>query len=224
MFESLSLSDLSHEHKAVLRPTSPLRPTLWLIEKGGIRAVVKDFSASPFLFRNLVGRFLVWRERKVYQRLGTFEGAPTFYGAIEGLAIVIEAVPGRSLADFQKGAPLPEDFFDSCRDLVRRFHARGLAHCDLKRASNILVSSEGRPYVVDWAAAILESEFRFFPLNRIFLRFQLDDDLAVIKIKLKHRPETVSGEEKRCLKHRSVQEKAVRALRDHLRTLLKRII
>lgn len=223
MFESLNLRDLPREHKGVLRPTTPLRPTLWLIEKDGIRAVVKDFSASPFLFRTLVGRFLVWRERKVYQRLGSLQGAPFFYGAIKGLAVVTEAVPGRSLADFKKEAPLPEDFFDACRDLVRRFHARGLVHCDLKKASNILVSPEGRPYVVDWAAAILESEFRCFPLSRIYRRFQLDDELAVIKIRLKHRPETVSDEERGRLKYRSPSEKAIRALRDRLRRLLKRI-
>jgi len=223
MFESLRLSELPIRHKAVLRPASSTRPTLWLVEEDDVRAVVKDFSAGRFLFRNLAGRFLVWRESRAYRKLAGLAGVPHLYGVIKGLAIVMEEIPGRSLNDLGEETELPEGFFKECEQIVSCFHARGIAHCDLKREPNIIVGIDGHPYIVDWAAAILERECRFFPLTRIYRRFLLDDEMAIIKLKLKHCPDAVSREEKDRLEYRSGPEKSIRAIRDWLRNLLKRV-
>jgi len=96
---------------------------------------------------------------------------------------------------------------------VERIHRRGLCHCDLKRAANVLVGNEGQPYIIDWSAAILEREFRFFPARLIYKRFLLDDRQAVIKLQLRHCPEAVDPEELRLYKERSPAEKAIRKLR-----------
>jgi serine/threonine protein kinase len=196
---------------------------LWLIEKGGVRAVVKDFSTTGFWFRNLAGRFLIWRESRAYRKLEGLEGVPRLYRAMGGLALVLEEIPGTSLADLKEDMILPVDFFAACQRLVSHVHARGIAHCDLKRAPNIIAGKDGHPYMVDWAAAILESECRLFPLNRIYRRFCLDDELAVIKLKLKHSPDTVTEQEKSRFEYRSGPEKFIRAIRDRLRKLLKRV-
>jgi tRNA A-37 threonylcarbamoyl transferase component Bud32 len=223
MFDSLNLKDLVTLRKAVLRPPSPTRPRLWLIEQDGVRAVVKDFSSTGFWFRNLAGRFLVWRESRALKKLENLAGVPRLYRVMDGLALVLEEIPGTSLTDLKGKRVLPEDFFAACQRLVSHFHARGIAHCDLKRAPNIILGSDGRPHIVDWAAAIKESEFSFFPLNRIYRRFLLDDELAIIKLKLKHCPHAVTEEEKKCFEFRSGTEKSIRAIRDRLRRLLKRV-
>jgi len=223
MFESLQLQELPRKQKAILRPATPTRPALRLIEENGVRAVVKDFSMNRFLFRHLAGRFLVWRESRAYRQVAGLEGVPMLYRVINGLAIVVEYIPGISLSDLERPSDLPEHFFQACADLLSRIHARGVAHCDLKREPNILVGSDGRPYFVDWAAAILHRECRFFPSNRIYARFLQDDQLAIIKHKCKHLPAEVSREERRRLEYRSGPEKAVRVIRDGLRRLLKRV-
>ncbi|RLB31796.1 MAG: hypothetical protein DRH20_15430, partial [Deltaproteobacteria bacterium] len=46
MFESLKRSDLPLIHKAVLRRATSTRPTIWIVEEKGVRAVVKDFSGN----------------------------------------------------------------------------------------------------------------------------------------------------------------------------------
>jgi serine/threonine protein kinase len=223
MFESITLQGLPGKQKAILRPAAATRPALRVIEEDGVRAVVKDFSTNRFLFRNLAGRFLVWRESRAYWQVAGLEGVPRVYRVIKGLAIVLEQIPGTSLNDVEKPSDLPEGFFEACETLVSRVHAKGVAHCDLKREPNILVGSDGRPYFVDWAAAILRRECRFFPFNRIYERFLLDDELAIIKLKLKHCPGAVSREENERLQYRSGPEKTIRGIRDRLRTLLKRI-
>jgi RIO-like serine/threonine protein kinase len=223
MFESLKLSDLHESRYRILRAPSSTRPTLWGVEENGAKAVVKDFSKNGFLYRNFIGRFLIWREHKAYRRLGGLKGVPRFYHVIDGLAIVVEEITGRNIEGLERENPLEETFFYDLLQLVERVHDRGLAHCDLKRAPNILMGDDGKPYIVDWSASVSESEFGFFPFNSIYRRFLEDDFNAITKIKLTHIPEKVSLEERRRYYYRSKGEKLIRAIRDRLRELLKKV-
>ena len=109
------------------------------------------------------------------------------------------------------------------RDLVERVHRRGLSHCDLKRAANVLVGNDGQPYLIDWSAAILEREFRFFPARLIYKRFLVDDRHAVVKLQLRHCPEAVHPEALRQYRSRGVAERAIRKLRDAARGFLQKV-
>ena len=224
MFDTLKLSGLPAASCGVLRKASNTRPTIWIIEENGIRAVVKDFSGNRFLFRNTVGRFLIWREAKAYGKLSGIKGVPEFYGVIDGLALAVEEIPGRSLENLEKEIHLPYTFFESMEVLVNAFHQRGLAHCDLKRAPNTLLGADGMPYVVDWAASISRKELWFPPFNRVFRRFMLDDEMAIVKLALRHCPDRVSAEKKARYHYRSRGEKCIRAIRDRLREALQKAV
>ena len=114
-------------------------------------------------------------------------------------------------------------FFKELKALVDSVHKRGLAHCDLKRAPNIILGPNGKPYIVDWSASIFKSEFSLLPLNLIYERFIKDDHNAIIKIQLRHCPEGVSPKDKMKYAHRSRIEKSIRLVRDKARKLLQRI-
>jgi tRNA A-37 threonylcarbamoyl transferase component Bud32 len=221
--ESLTLSNLQEKKTATLRKPSSTRPALYRIEVDNARAVVKDFSVNGRVFRNLIGRFLIWRERKAYRRLKEVNGVPALYGVVEGLALVLEEIQGRSIEGLDREKKLPPQFFESLRDLLGKVHRRGLCHCDLKRAANVLVGDDERPYIIDWSAAILEQEFRFFPASLIYKRFLLDDSHAVIKLQLRHCPEAVDPEHLRRYQNRSLAERAVRKLRDRARDFLQKM-
>ena len=223
MFESLRLTDLPLRNCGVIRGASNTRPTLWAVEENGIRAVVKDFSTNGFLYRNLMGRFLVWRESRALRRLGILEGVPVLYRVIGGLALVIEEISGRNMEDVKKDEKLPEGFFTDLRNLVEAIHECGFVHCDLKRAPNILLCENGRPHIVDWSASLSEGECRFYPLKSVYRRFLLDDFNAIVKLQLKHVPEMVGPEAKRRYYHRSMAERFIRSLRDRGRELLRKI-
>jgi len=223
MFESLKISDLPHQNLGLLRKPSGTRPSLWLVEENGIRAVVKDYSSNKYWYRNTIGRFLLWRERKAYRRLAGLEGVPTFYRVIDGLALVTEEISGRNIEGLENEGGLSGEFFDQLQEVVENVHSRGLAHCDLKRAPNILLGRDERPYIVDWSASISEREFRFFPFNRIYRRFLQDDLNAITKMRLRHCPESVGPDEAMRYHHRSKTEEMIRSLRNKLRNLLQRI-
>ena len=223
MFDALKLTDLPTGNSAVLRKHSSTRPTLWVVEEEGVRVVVKDFSANGFLFRNVIGRFLIWREGKALRRLKGVQGIPTFYRIIDGIALIMEEIPGRNLEEIEREQSMSKAFFDEMKDLVDRFHQRGVAHCDLKRAPNTLVGPENAPYIVDWGASIFDSEFRCFPINKIYRRFLHDDYMAIVKQKLRHCPEAVSPEESARYSHRGRIEILIRSVRDRLREWLQRV-
>jgi tRNA A-37 threonylcarbamoyl transferase component Bud32 len=194
-----------------------------VVEEDGVRAIVKDFSTSRFVFRNTAGRFLVWREARAYKRMKDLEGVPALYGTINGLALVIREIPGTSIEDLEDRVRIPETFFSDLKDLVSRIHARGLAHCDLKRAPNTIVGHRWQPFIIDWGASIAEREFRPFPLNLIYRRFLRDDYIAIVKMKLRHIPDKVTREERDLYYRRSRLERLMRSIRDRLRGIVKKI-
>ncbi len=223
MFEDITLADLPEKQCGILREASSTRPIVWRIEENGVKAIVKDFSYNGFLFRNIFGRFLIWREKKAYERLKGVSGVPACFGSIGGTALIIEEIQGRDIGSIEVGKTLDEKFYRDLKELIDRLHDHGIAHCDLKRAPNIMIGNDGNPYIIDWAASISKSGFRFFPLNLIYKRFIKDDLNAITKIKLRFLPESVTPEEKLRYTERSRAERFVRAIRDRLRKFIQKV-
>lgn len=223
MFEDLRISDLPRRTGGVLREGTSTRPFLWTLEENGVEAVVKDFSRNGTLFRHTIGRFLVWREEKAYRRLRGLKGIPTLFRVVDGMALILEKIPGESLENLEKRKRLPKSFFDALEEIVEDAHARGVAHCDLKRAPNLLLGHDGKPYIVDWSAAVCRSELPLFPFNLIYRRLVRDDLHAITKVQLRHCPEEVSKKRLDEYHSRSAAEIVIRRIRDSLRELLKRL-
>jgi serine/threonine protein kinase len=184
---------------------------------------VKDYRCNGFFFRNTVGRFLVWREALALMRLHGVPGVPRLRCRVRGPALVMDAVSGRPVEGLERQAPLPRSFFEDLYTLVEAVHARGVAHCDLKRAPNILLGDDGAPHIVDWSSSISKAEFRPFPLSLVYRRFVLDDLNALIKLRLKHRPSDIPTGELELYNRRGPLERLARRLRDRARDVLKRL-
>jgi len=223
MFDHLELEDISKRQCGILRKPSCTRPIIWHIKENGVHAIIKDFSSNKFFFRNTFGRFLVWREARAYKKLKYLKGVPALYRVIGGLALVIQEIPGIDLGKVENGKRPPDGFFNKLTELVDSFHQRGLVHCDLKRAANIILGKDGNPYVIDWAAAIFRSRYRIHLFSLIYKRFMQDDYNAIVKQKLRFSPELVTPEERAIYDHRSRPEKAIRFFRDRLRDFLQKI-
>jgi len=247
MFDTLNPSSLNETNARLIRKPTKTRPPIWIVEEGGKKAVVKDFSRQGWLYRNIVGRMLIWRERKAYEMLKGIQGVPCLYRTVPGKALIIEAIDGQDLRDFEgelismaeggaessameeKRKLLSPVFFADIKKLVDEIHGRGVAHCDLKRTPNIMIGEDGRPYIVDWAAFMAKSEARIFPLNILYRRFLQDDYISITKLKVNNRPDLATEEEHeayRDYKARRVEagfERTVREFRKKARKLLKKM-
>jgi O-acetyl-ADP-ribose deacetylase (regulator of RNase III) len=202
-----------------LRRGGGSRPELLLLERERRRVVVKDYSASGWLLRAYVGPWLLDREERTYRALLGAPGVPRLIGRIDRWALAVEYVDGRNCTEFPDGS-LPPEFFERLRHVVEGIHSRRIVHCDIKNRSNIVVTGDFEPYIVDFASAFTK-EGSFGPVRRrAFERFRLDDLRAVVKARLLG-GRIWSDADAHFAFYRSPGERAVRLVRDAARWIFK---
>jgi len=130
------------------------------------RVVVKLGRTQPFcgLPMDWYGRWLHNHERDVYAALAGVEGVPRWAGSISPTAFAIEFVEAVPLDHLP--AP-PPGFFDALAAIMRQIHARHVAYMDANKRSNILVSPQGRPFLVDFQLAFRWRRGLPWPLGAI---------------------------------------------------------
>jgi hypothetical protein len=143
--------------------------------------VVKDFGDKSWWVR-LIGRLQIRMEQRAYRRLEGVEGVPRFFGRVGPYALAIEYVDGRPLGmlpDLTRDGP---ERFRRLMLIVSEIHVRGVVHWDLRARRNVLIRSDGRIFVVDFAGAM---SFRpgGWPHRLLFRRFRSTDDSAILKWK-----------------------------------------
>ncbi|MBY6205128.1 hypothetical protein [Halomonas denitrificans] len=142
----------------------------------GRRLIVKTPAGGV---ASAVHRRALAREARAYARLQGLSGFATCHGLFDGRWLVLDELVARPYREVE-----PDDgFFDGLLQTIRAMHARGVAHGDLKRKSNLLVGDDGRPRIVDLGTAVLRRD-RFAPLNHALFRTLAQTDLnAWVKLK-----------------------------------------
>ncbi len=163
------------------------------------------------------GRGLAWkvrqatlkREFRAYQRLAGVPGLARCHGLVDDTWLVLDYVTGKPFRDFQFTDR--EAFFSCLLNTIQSMHARGVAHGDLKRKDNLLVTRDEQPIILDLGAATLAGH-RLRPFNSALFRFMRQTDLNAW-VKLKHGSyQAVSEADRRYLK-RSRLERVLTRIR-----------
>jgi predicted Ser/Thr protein kinase len=185
-----------------------LQSSVYLVDWNGKPAAVKDFSRLPTLFRLFIAPILVKREVKVLRHLNGTPGIPKFFGQIDRLAFAIEFVEGRPLAGIHKGE-MPPEVFPRMAEVVKGMHERGVAHGDLKRRSNLLLTPENNIFIIDFAASIVAKG----PISRKLMQAIAEiDDKSLPRLKKFVAPELLTEEDKWKLENPTKLEKWVKKL------------
>ncbi len=150
------------------------------------------------------------REYEAYQRLEGLSGVPRCYGLIDGEFLAIELIRGVPFRDARFEDR--ESWFADLLEVIRGIHRRGVSHGDLKSKSNILVTEDQKPCVIDFGTAFVHKT-GFHPFNNWMFRFGERLDLnAWVKHKYHGRYEDAQGEDGEILRYTWL-EKLVRRLR-----------
>lgn len=174
-----ALAGLVPERRVRGRNVSKADVSLYRI--AGRPLAVKDYGPRPFLARHTVGRFLVRRECRVYERMGSDEGLAPFVGRLGPFAFATVWVDAVPLADLTAASVSPE-IFDELDAVLARLHGRGIAVADLHHR-DVLVAKDGHVYVVDFAAAFVLGSRPGALRRRLFHRFRAQDDLAAARMR-----------------------------------------
>lgn len=116
---------------------------------------IKDFSNSPPVIRLTLGRLFIRREEKILNRLRGIRGIVPYTCRLGKYTLAYPYIEGESLKSLRKNRErLPETFFHELERLVAHMHQSGVVHLDLRNPGNILYSTDGSPYLIDFQSAL----------------------------------------------------------------------
>ncbi len=200
--------DLAAQTLRTIHTGRGFQSSVHLVDWNGTRAAVKDFSRLPPLFRFFIAPILVKREVKALRHLDGTRGIPRFFGQIDRLAFAIEYIEGRPLDTFKTGELAPE-VFPKIAAAIGAMHARGVAHGDLKRRSNLLLTPDGEVFLIDFAAAIVARG----PISRKLMQAVAQvDEKSLPRLKKFVAPELLTEEDTWKLENPTKLEKWARTL------------
>lgn len=178
----------------VIRPIHTgkgFQSSVYLVDWNGEQVAVKDFAGTPIWFRRIVAPILVKREVRALQFLSGTKGIPRFVGRIDRLAFGMQYIEGTPISTFAKGELAPE-VFPRIAEVVEAMHARGVAHGDLKRRSNLLLAPNGEIWIIDFAASVIARGL----LGRKLMPAVAEvDDKSLPRLKKFVAPELLTGED-----------------------------
>lgn len=127
---------------------------VFLSGAGADRRVIKRAMGGRLARRVRVA--MLRREQAAYARVAGIPGIPRCYGLQDDGSLVLEYLAGEV---YRETVPVLRDhrerFFRELRDQILAIHAAGVAHADLKRRGNILISPGGDPILLDFGSAVL---------------------------------------------------------------------
>lgn len=192
-------------------------PEVALIVYGEMRAVFKDFARTPGWFGRLIAPVLIWREASALRRLAGIVGIPQLYRQVDSRGVLIEYLPA---TPWPQAKP-PEVAYDRLEALIAAMHERGVAHCDLRAPSNMLVDDAGTPYIVDFVARVRRGAVWNLPWNWLFRQFVGADLGALAKLRNRFAPRLVTPEDRARLDERGWIERIARAIGERTRMLVR---
>lgn len=177
-------------------------------------------DAQPWVVKQPMGGRLALRLRKAmlrrefaaYQRLTGIPGVPLCFGLRDDGSLVLEYVAGDAYRESLPALRDRDRFFRELLSQILSVHAVGVAHADLKRRGNILVSPEGHPLLLDFGSAVRRKASGSW-WNRFLFRQACRMDLnAWVKLKYRGHYATITQEDARYYQPTAI-EGAARVIR-----------
>ena len=153
-------------------------------------------------------------EAHAYQQLKGLDGIPSCYGLIDGQYLALEFIEGEPIRNKR---PINEaQYFESLFEIIKQMHEKNIAHMDLKKKDNLLVTHHDQPCVLDFGAAIIRKK-GFHPINHFLYRLAIRFDYnAWIKHKYYLNLDSINDEDK-IYYNRTYSEKIAKFLKQFFR-------
>lgn len=140
-----------------------------------------------------MGRWMADRESHHYQLLDDLEGIPRFISRYQQTGLVHEFISGQNL---ERKLALSDTFFDELFSLMGQLHRRQMAYVDANKMDNILVSDDGKPYLIDFQISLhWPAACRWRGPRWLLERFQQADLYHLLKHKRRCRPDQMRQNE-----------------------------
>ena len=175
--------------------------TILLYREAGLEFVVKTAMGSGAVRR--ARQATLNREVEAYRRLQGLGGVPKCYGMVADRYLVLEYVHGTPYREAEWVDR--EAWFAQLLTVIRGFHERGVSHGDLKSKSNLIVTADQKPCVIDFGTTVMHKT-GIHPVNNLIFEYLKRLDLnAWVKHKYQGRYEDASEEDRALLNYSRVE-------------------
>lgn len=171
------------------RLKSDLFGSVWRGGERGQEFVLRDAATARWWLAWLARR-LCRREARALARLDGIMGTPRLV-RVGACDLRREWIEGRPM---QVARPRNSDYYRAARRLVSALHRRGVAHNDLAKETNWLVTPTGLPAIVDFQLAFLSRR-----RGRFFRSLAREDLRHLLKHKRSYCPDRLTARERRML-------------------------
>ncbi|MBN1553134.1 MAG: hypothetical protein JXA11_00190 [Phycisphaerae bacterium] len=142
------------------------------------------------------GKLLADHEEAIYTTLSGLTGVPRWVERLSATCYAIEYIDAKPLDHLET---IPPGLFDRLRTVFDAIHARGVAYGDANKKSNILVSDDGKPTLIDFQISLRRRDDWPWPtrnlLRRVVAYLQAKDLYHLYKHKRRLAPEELTEEE-----------------------------
>ncbi len=182
-----------------------------VLDDGGA-AVERDTRAGRWWLMPL-SRRLARREARALARLAGLAGTPRLL-SFDGGVLRRSWVAGEPM---QVARPADPGYYREALALLRRLHRAGVAHNDLAKEPNWLVTPDGRPALVDFQLALVSRR-----RGRLFRLLAREDLRHLLKHKRSYCPARLTARQKRILATPALHTRLWRATGKRLYTFVTR--
>ncbi len=197
---------MSHKSSPPSDNAVPLKSDLfgrvYAVERAGQRVVVRDTASAPISLR-WFARLLLRREARALAALSDISSVPELLAA-DGHTLERTFVDG---APMHLAKPRNREYYKKAMAALRRMHTRNVAHNDLAKEPNLLVSDDGDPVFIDFQLASVAPSRG--PLFRLLAR---EDIRHLLKHKRTYCPETLTRRERKILDTPTLPARLVRGV------------
>lgn len=127
--------------------------TVFRYKDSSLDLTIKDFSGSPWIIRKTFGKLFINLE---YNNLVKLSNNPSIAKNAKKLSpytLSFEYIEGKALKLFPNNS-IEKSFFLELEKNVKAMHNKNIVHLDLRNLGNILMGSDGYPYIIDFQSAI----------------------------------------------------------------------
>ncbi len=183
----------SGEHSAEALISSGYQGAAYLYEGSQGRRVVKAATGSGIL--GWARRWMIRREFAIYQRLAGVDGVPHCHGLLDDQYLVLDFVDGVPLSDVDSDIADRDTFYKDLLKIILNVHLAGVAHADMKRRGNVLVSADERPCMLDFGTAVAKNDRGGWFNGWLFKQARQFDYNAWIKLKYHRDYDSIAPED-----------------------------
>jgi len=115
-----------------------------------IKAPLGNFLTRP------INRALLRHEYRIYQKLQGMDAVPRCYGMVNNEFLVIEFIEGQTIR--QRHPEPSSEYFVKLLAAIKEMHHRQVAHFDLKRSENLLITENDEPKLIDFGVSVIRKE------------------------------------------------------------------